>query len=388
MADRMTLELDGLMLERLLCRALSEGAEFSHIARLTRRRIAVTGAARSIRKLQALADRYHIENRVTHTGGFGALIMRMRTRFTVVAAFTVAAVLTAFFLSRIWIVDIDLLRGDSPPEGTGEVLSEAGIEVGAYAGNIDTQLTALQLSTLDGCAHASVRHEGVTMIVEIACEAPAPDLYEITGTGDLVALRDGVVSSVNVKSGTAMVKPGDTVRRGQVLIAGYERQSAESISEVNALGSVTARIWFEGTAQESINISARHYTGRTSKETLLRTPWLAIPISRADAFSQYDTEVINETVGGLFVPLIIERRVYREYYDISAPKDMDALKSTLEAESYASACTEADQNTPENAEIIDKWTDFSMIELDILYARTVIEVECEIAAERAHLEGN
>ena len=46
------------------------------------------------------------------------------------------------------------------------------------------------------------------------------------------------------------------------------------------------------------------------------------------------------------------------------------------------------KKAPENAEIIDKWTDFSMIDTDTLRARAVIEYTADIAVTRQYLEDN
>lgn len=387
MIDRITLELEGLMLERLLCKALAEGAQFAHVARLTRRRIVVTCAPRSARILRGLAEKFHIDCRVTRMGGVSALVARAKARITVVAAFGVALILSALYLSRVWIVDVRLIRGAEAPTGVEDALADSGVAVGASVMDIDTELAALRLNALEGCAHASVEREGVVVVAEIACEEPSPGLYDISYARDLVALCDGVIASVNVKSGTAMVKPGDTVRRGQVLIAGEERVTQEETVSVGALGSVTARIWQEGEAQDTIYANEKRFTGRESVSIQLSIPWYSIPMESGEEFTRYDTEISHEYIGGLFVPMYIEREVRREYELIPVERDQQALRAALEAQALAAALAAAEENAPENAEIIDKWTDFSMIESDILHARAVIELEAEIAVTRGYLEG-
>lgn len=387
MIDRITLELEGLMLERLLCRALADGAQFAHVARLTRRRIVVTCAPRSARILRGLAEKFHIDCRITRMGGISALAARAKVRITAVAAFGVALGLSALYLSRIWIVDVRLIRGAESPAGVEDALADSGVAVGASVMDADTELATLRLNALEGCAHASVEREGVVVVAEIACEAPSPGLYDIGYARDLVALCDGVIASVNVKSGTAMVKPGDTVRRGQVLIAGEERVAQEETAAVGALGSVTARIWQEGAAQDTIYAYEKRYTGRESVSSRLSVPWYSIPMESGDEFSRYDAEVSREYIGGLFVPLYIERKVRREYELTPVERDPQALRAALEEQALAAAMTAVEENAPENAEIIDKWTDFSMIEADILHARAVIELEAEIAVTRGYLEG-
>ena len=247
---------------------------------------------------------------------------------------------------------------------------------------------AMKLTALDGCAHASVRRQGVALIVEIACEEPSPTLYDMGSPRDLVALCDGVISSVNVKSGTAMVRPGDTVKKGQVLISGFERAGKEDFTDLSALGSVKARIWSEGTAQAGIYVGQKKYTGRKSEEIILKCPWYDITLKPGAGFEKCDTHVFRADIGGLFVPIYIEKTFRREYELVYTKQDTETLKLTLESESHADACTKAAENAPDNAEIVDKWTDFSMIESeDIIHARTVLELEAEIAVTRGYLEG-
>ena len=388
MTDRVIIELDGLMLERLMMRALDDGAQFSRVIRLSRRRISVSCGMKSARLLMRLAEKYHIVHHVVEIRGVVMVLQKARRRATLAAAFAMMALLSGYFLSHVWSVDIALLRGNSMPDGVRETLHEAGIFAGAYGKTVDTALAALKLTALDGCAHASVRRDGISVIAEIACEEPAPGLYELANSRDLVAVCDGVISSVNVKSGTAMVAPGDTVKKGQVLISGYERAGKEEFADLGALGSVTARIWYDGAEIGYIYTMEKRFTGRESTGMRVVTPWLTWPLIGGEVYENCESAVSRTPIGGLFIPLYVEKTVRREFELVSAEHDVNELKLTLEAASYAAAQANAAENAPENAEIIDKWTDFSMIESeDIIHARTVIELEAEIAVTRGYLEG-
>lgn len=388
MADLILIELDGLMLERLIMRALEEGAQFSRIIRLTRRRISVTCGMKSARILISLSEKYHIGHQIIEIRGLPMLLQKLKRRATITAAFAVMALLSGYFLSHIWSVDIRLLRGNALPDNVQSTLSDAGIFAGAYGKTVDTALAALKLTALDGCAHASVHRDGISVIAEIACEEQSPGLYELSNPRDLVAACDGVVSSVNVKSGTAMVAPGHTVKKGQVLISGYERAGKEEFTDLGALGSVTARIWYDGAENGYIYTTEKRFTGRESMSISVVTPWQTWPLTGGEAYDNCAAYVNRIPIGGLFIPLYVEKTVRREYELIPVEHDADELKLTLEAASYAEAYANAVENAPENAEIIDKWTDFSMIESeDIIHARTVIELEAEIAVTRGYLEG-
>jgi len=388
MADRCIMELDGLMLERLLNRACSEGARFSNVIRLSRRRISVSADRKSAAILRSLAEKYHIDCHIVQTSGISAVISRLRRRITLLAAIAVMIAICHVYLSYIRIVDVRLLRGKTLPAGISQVLEKTHLRPGAQWKNTDLSAAAMQLTALEGCAHASVKRQGVALIVELVCEEPSPSLYEKSESRDLVALCDGVISSVNVKNGTAMVAPGDTVKRGQVLISGYERAGKDDFTDLGALGSVTARIWTEGEASASTSYPEKRYTGRENQSASVSTPWFTFPLTHADTFTSQDTNISRMNIGGLFIPLYIEKTLNREYAVTYTAHDIEALKLTLEADSYANALANTVENAPENAEIIDKWTDFSMIESEeIIHARTVLELEAEIAVTRGYLEG-
>jgi similar to stage IV sporulation protein len=375
------------MPEKFLNKALDGGARIYSARRIDRRTLVLVLDSRSASLVRAMAERFSLKCDTRRIAGLQNLVDYLRLRPTVLAAFGVLMACLALFLSRIWIVEVRDLGGGIPEQAQA-ALEKAGVRTGAAAAAIDLPLLALELSALEGVSYASAAREGVALVVEIAGEDAAPELYDISRARDLVAACDGIISGVNVKSGTAMVKPGDTVRRGQVLISGEERITNEETHPVGALGSVTARIWCEGSAEGPVTCSVKDYTGRASASTQLSLFDLSIPLTRADSYGAWDEETELIPVGGLFLPLNIRRTTYREYVPRTVELDRAALEASLTQAAIASAEAKMAENAPENADIIDKWTDFSMIDTDTLRARAVIEYTADIAVTRQYLEDN
>ena len=67
-------------------------------------------------------------------------------------------------------------------------------------------------------------------------------------------------------------------------------------------------------------------------------------------------------------------------------EDPQALRASLADALLAQCQGEMESAALENAEIIDKWTDFSMIIEESIRARAVLEVSAEIAVSRGNLE--
>ena len=387
MASRITLVIEVIMPEKFINKALDGGAHIISARRTGRRTLTLVLDSRSAAQVRALAERYSLKCGTSRITGVQRFTDYLRTRPTVLAAYGVLIACLALFLSRIWIVEMRDLGGGLPAQAE-VILREAGVRTGAAAAGIDLSLLSLELSALKGVSYASAAREGVALVIEIAGEDAAPELYDISYARDLVAACDGIISGVNVKSGTAMVKPGDTVRRGQVLICGEERVTKEGTHPVGALGSVNARIWCEGTAEGSMTRSVKDYTGRSSASTQISLFGLSVNLTRADSYAAWDEETELIPVCGLFLPLNIRRTIYREYVPRRVELDRAALEASLTQTAIAAAEAEMAKKAPENAEIIDKWTDFSMIDTDTLRARAVIEYTADIAVTRQYLEDN
>lgn len=388
MVDRVTLYIEGLMLEKLIERALEAGAAISEIRRLSRRELLLLAPYKSARIVQNLCARYAIRCDVRAEAGKSAWISRLRARATFPAALLVCALLTFAFLSRVWIVDVRVIGGGAPSDAVYEILNRHGAAEGADASKIDTELLSLALNAVSGYSYASVAREGIALVVELAEERHAPELFDIGYARDLVALCDCVIVSVDVKAGTAQVKPGDTVRRGQVLISGHEMVTREEARSVGALGTVIARVWVTGEAQAHTFDTARAFTGRGSLSARVTLfDWSAALFSGED-YALCEETVERLPVGGLFLPLVIERTARREYEEKRVPRDEAALRAALSAAALSNAEAARAARGFDRAEMIDKWTEFSMIDTDTLYARAALELRAEVQVTRDQLEGN
>ena len=176
------------------------------------------------------------------------------------------------------------------------------------------------------------------------------------------------------------------MRRGQVLISGSERVSKEETRGVAALGSVTARIWFTAQGEAPLYRREMRYTGRESTSTCLKLMGLELPMTQGEDFPLSIQSREELYVGGLFLPLHILRIHQKEYRWETVAEDPQALRASLADALLAQCQGEMESAALENAEIIDKWTDFSMIIEESIRARAVLEVSAEIAVSRGNLE--
>ena len=383
MIDRVTLRLEGLMLERFIDRALAEGVRFERVRHEGRRRLLLCTNPFGARKTLALAEQFGLNCGIVRESGPHAIARRLARRWTLIVAALVCATFLALFLSRIWIIDVSI-AGEGP---VGDTISCAlralGVVPGAARNTVDPEALELTLAAAcDGFSYVGVRLQGVRLLVEAAPEVEAPEIYDPDTVRDLVAAADGIVLSVDARAGKASVAAGETVRRGQVLIRGEERQTREEMRGVQSLGEVIARTRYTGTAEAPLEEIRRVYTGRTSTSAVLRLLDWRLPLTEGEVLSP--AEVFNEVlpVGGLFLPLVIERTTCRAYREERVPVDDAALRRKLAERAFATAEAEMLACTDPAAEIADRWIDYSVTAGSELLARAVLEVHQNIAVRR------
>lgn len=377
------LRVEGLMLERLIQRALGEGARFLRIEKDSPRSVILETDAHGAAIVTALCERFSLPCEVLARRGRNAMLDRLRRRATLLAAMLTCIATLALFCSRIWLIDIQL-TGDrsSSIDSIKAALNEMEIRPGMAKTSVDAALLGDALSAaVSDFSFIDVQIQGVRLLVEAAPAVSEPKLYALNSGRDLIAKCDAVIESINVLSGIACVEPGDTVIRGQVLIRGDERITKEDNRSIAALGTVTARTWYEGIASAPLVRSEPIRTGRSSLSAELRLLHFAWPLLHGENYPLQDTATEFLPIGGLYLPLEIRRTTQYELKDQTVKNDLTTLKRHLALLAFAEAGAQLTQSHPNGGEIADRWIEYTHT-AGALRARAVYEMHTNIAVTR------
>ena len=193
----------------------------------------------------------------------------------------------------------------------------------------------------------------------------------------MVAVRGGIVDSVQVFAGTAQVKAGDIVQKGQVLISGTERGQDEQLAPVQARGVVTARCWRSYTVQMPLWDIESEETDRELTRRQICTPWFSVPAAlESPEFLAYNTYVRLTPVVGSFFPVYQKEITQREVSMRYIPREEARVR-----EEAGNAALQRLKTALYGYEIIDKWVDYCMIEGDTLVATATAEWLMDIGGE-------
>ena len=375
----MWLRLTGGMPEKFIGRAQAAGVRIAQCRRTARNAAEICVRRRDVPAVRALAEQYGVGCDVIRRQGMSALAEAALRRRTALAGVTVMLAVTALMLSRVWMVEVR--AADAADEAllarARQVLAEGGAQTGASLRTLDrAQLRARLICELPDAGYAAVRREGVCIVAEISQAVTPPRTYDIGAARDVIALYDGVIERVDVFAGTAAVQPGDFVQRGDLLIEGSERLAGGETGAVAAEGVVMARLWRSAEARIDMEETVQIPTGRSSVAEKLRLWRWEIGLSEAEEYTCAQTRTGFLPVGGLFLPVGVERTTFAECREKRIPRDEAAAKRLLLEEAAAIL----EENMPFGARVIDKWQDYSMIDSGILYMKLTYELEADIAA--------
>jgi len=250
-------------------------------ARRTSRGLEINTTVGSFRRLRPIARRTRSRVRLLERHGLPFRVGRLRQRPLLVAGAVVSLMTMYLLSSMVWFVriegteqlDADLLR---------EVLGNLGLASGTLKWTLDCRaLERNLLLAVNGVSWAAVEVRGVVAVVKVVEKTPLERPEVLAPPADVVAGKGGVITAIIVLAGRAVVKEGDTVRQGDVLIlgrqplSGYEpppRKPGDPPpppppeTEVVARGIVRARVWYEAYAEARLHSLSHQPTGRVWRQ--------------------------------------------------------------------------------------------------------------------------
>ena len=181
--------------------------------------------------------------------GVYGFLYAIRRRYGVLAALILLFCISFFTSNLVW--DVRISGNEKIPDYViEEVLSANGFGVGTSWRSINKNAVEAEILTQrPDIAWISVNRRGTVAYVEIiesenvANEEPVAPKYS-----NIVAERDGVIEEITVKSGIPVVKVGDVVRAGDILISGVIENEkgarlcrAEGLIRAQCVAGITAK---------------------------------------------------------------------------------------------------------------------------------------------------
>ena len=366
---------EGLNIARFLRFAGEENIRLTNIRRKGSKKVAACVCEDSLPALEALAMRGGWKLKLGTRQGAGRAAEWLRGRWLLAAAAMIVGIALYAASQVIW--QIEITGAGAYSADIRAALAEMGITAPMLRSSINLGELRDELEwRYPRLAWFECGWRGAALIISPA-EGVLPLVDQREDVCNIVASRDGLVHTIVTKAGTPVVKPGDVVGKGDVLIRGEERTANGEIRPVAAQGSVIARVWTAAAVEMPVFETITNYTGRTESVWTIRTPWFDFWPLKASSFDQYDTAVSEMAFGGIFLPVKLHMEMRMEAEITSLRRDQAELK----ADANAAALRKLHEKLGPNESLIDIWGNCSMIDDETLLSVATGEMLAEIGMQ-------
>lgn len=306
--------------------------------------------------LRPIARKTKCRVRLLKKIGLPFIFNRYRRRKAFFAGAILFVVLIYAMTSFIWSVEI---KGNKELQTSQleNVLAQHGIRTGVlkYRINTDSAVTGMLLDMKD-ISWISIVVRGTKVKVELRERIMVPEIVPQNVPCDIVALKDGFIKQVIATEGVEAVGEGDTVKKGQVLISGKIPLKGEDnkFRFVHAMGTVSARTWYEEQVPVKLTEVQRLRTGKViNNNSLILFSWKMDILHKKNKFQNYATVEVKKRLSigkDLVFPIEwVTVRFYEEKLVQASIKVEDAKEAAAD-----NAYKKVMEQLPEGAMVIKK----------------------------------
>lgn len=240
------------------------------------------------------------------------------------------------------------------------------------------QVEKIIMKEFDNISLVSVIIKGNTLVISIK-EKVINDEYEnVDSFAPLVSQYDGLITNINLISGTLNVKNGQIVKYGDTLVMPYIIDSSGQKRPVKAEAEITARVWYVG---KQTHFAKKLQTVKTGKvERYVNLTFLGLNLTsnfqKEPSFSSFET-VKNTTCisKNNILPIYRQEILYYETKQILVEENFDDVK-----ENILQKAKEMALNLVGKCDIIKREFYSTNSQNEITFVEYVVEVERRIDA--------
>jgi len=234
-------------------------------------------------------------------------------------------------------------------------LNEFGLKIGVLKASINEAdiINKIRLKR-DDIAWIGLDIKGTNLDVKIVKSIEKPEIIDESEHCSIVSNQDALITKITVQNGTAMVKEGDVVTKGDTLVLGIIEGKNVDDKYVHSQAIIEGKVWRTVKKKVSLNTTEKRKTGNSEKRFQIFIKNFQINLYKNDTkFKNYDriTEESKLKLGSsIYIPIAIVKNEYIETENINKVLTIEEAKE----KAIKLAQEELDLKVPEASNIINK----------------------------------
>lgn len=324
----LVIKINGENIEQLLNNAKSSGL---YIWNLTYKKKCITGniSIKDFRKLRYVKRGINCKIKIANKIGLAFYIQKYKNRIGFFIGIFFFVVINIFLSNFIWIINVEG-NIEIPKNEIIVSLKEIGIYEGIPKSKIHSKYDSQKLSLKQkNIAWCSLNIEGSVLTVNLS-ETTISDKEKRKIPSNIKASFDGKIKKINATSGNVLVKVGDVVSKGDLLVSGVT-QNMSSILFVHSEGTIIAETKRVFSSEGQYIQSITNETGKVINRYALKIFNIKIPfyLGNIKEMNNYNCKINNITIFNKNIPLKVAHEQYKIIHNKTVTYDKNSLENML-----------------------------------------------------------
>lgn len=256
---------EGYFTERFLNVCMRRGIFLWNVRRAGDTRIFACMGIQDFKNIRPIAAKTRTKVKIVKRCGMPFFVHRYRHRKTAVIGI-------ALFFAVLWyfsghVIGIDITGNERiSTEAVINELKGFGVYHGANINKLDNKLIQNQMMTkMEDIAWIGVNIKGSRVYIEIKERLDTHINLEKDIPCNIVAAKDGIVRTLEVKAGQSMIKSGQMVEKGDLLVSGAVDSNREGVRYIHSFGEIYADTIYKREEEYPLEYTKKIYTGAEKK---------------------------------------------------------------------------------------------------------------------------
>lgn len=325
------IEVEGYYIERFINICRNKKILIWNLKREKGVRLYLNIGIRDFKKLTEIARKTKCKINIQNKRGIPFILNKYKKRKIFAIFLIIISVCIYISSNYVWNIDVEVEEGQKV-ENIEKDLEEFGIKKGIRKKEINTSMiiNELRLKRHD-ISWIGIDVKGTNVIVKIVKADEKPDIINNEDYCNIVANKDGLITKITAQNGTAVVKVGDTVKKGTVLIAGYMEGQYTDNRKVHSLGNIEAKVWYTESTKIPYKQEISTYTGSEEKKYQIKINNFQINFYKTlSKFEIYDTiysEQNLELFSNYYLPISVIKITNKEQIKEEKTYNLEEAKS-------------------------------------------------------------
>lgn len=366
--------VEGFLIEKFINTCISKRIFFWNTKRIKSTVFSANIGIKNFKNAVKIAKLCKCKIRINRKNGLPFLLNRYRKRkFFAICLLMIIAMIIAVS-NFIWNIEIIGIDDENIKNEIMKIVEAEGIHTGTLKSKVNIQkiINSIRINRND-IAWVGVEIKGTNLKINAVKALEKPEIIDENDYCNIIAKKDGIITKVQAQNGTPIVKEGDEVKQGDILVKGEIVGKYTEPLLVHSYGEVWAVVKYSETEKVYYNQVIENQTGQKEKKYAINLNNFKINLFKTlSKFKKYDTiRTIKKfkITSNFYLPfqIVVNENVEKEITEIHYSKEQaiecgtEKLKAKLD-EQIKSEVLNISVNTKETNEYVEVEVIYEVLE--------------------------